>query len=144
MKNQTLRERLLIFSLVSGILCFGFIFPDSISDHNKILHFSAHFGMSFLILSISYAFCNLKWGMSRTGSHIISIALTLLVGCFYKYAEISSQGIISNFSFGQLLELTGCYTSMSQNLAGIFAGMFIIHYFFGKGIILSKVNSSRS
>jgi hypothetical protein len=143
MKNQTLRERLVIFSLVSGIICFGFIFPDSVSDHNKILHFSAHFGMSFLILSISYAFCNLKWGMSRTGSHIISIASTLLVGCIYKYAEISSQGIISTFSFGQLLELTGCYTSMSQNLAGICAGMFIIHYFFGKGIRLSKVNSGR-
>lgn len=144
MKNQTLRERIVIFSLVSGIICFGFIFPDSTSDHNKILHFAAHFGMSFLILSISYAFCNLKWGMSRMGSHIISIALTLLVGSVYKYGEISNQGIISNFSFGQLLELTGCYTSMSQNLAGICAGMFIIHYFFGKGFGLSRVNSGRT
>lgn len=136
MKNKTLRDRLIIFALVSGTICFGFILPDSTSDHNKILHFAAHFGMSFLLLSISYAFLNLKWGFSRTGSHIISIAFTLFIGCLYKYAEIASQGIMNNFSFGQLLDLTGCYTSMSQNLAGIFAGMFIIHYFF-KGIRFS-------
>jgi hypothetical protein len=131
MKNNTFSKRLIIFSLIAGIICFGFILPDSTSDHEKILHFSAHFGMSFLLLSVSYAFLNLKWGFSRTGSHIISIGLTLLVGCIYKYAEIASQGILNSFSFGQLMDLTGCYTSMSQNLAGILAGMFIIHYFFG-------------
>jgi hypothetical protein len=136
MKNRTLRDRLVIFALVSGIICFGFVFPDSISDHNKILHFAAHFGMSFLLLSISYAFLNLKWGFSRTGSHIISIAFTLFIGCIYKYAEIASQGIMNSFSFGQLMDLTGCYTSMSQNLAGILAGMFIIHYFFGRKSIV--------
>ena len=137
MKNK----RLLIFSLVSGIICFGFIFPDSTSDHNKILHFAAHFGMSFLLLSISYAFLNLKWGFSRSGSHVLAISFTLFVGCFYKYAEITSQGIANSFSFGQLLTLTGCYTSMSQNLAGIFAGIFIIHYFFGNGARLSIIKA---
>src|SRR5262245_21638694 len=110
MKIETLRDRLVIFALVSGIICFGFIFPDSTSDHNKILHFAAHFGMSFLLLSVSYAFLNLKWGFSRTGSHIISISFTLFIGCLYKYAEIASQGIFGSFSFGQLMDLTGCYT----------------------------------
>ena len=141
MKNKTHSKRLLIFSLVSGIICFGFILPDSMSDHNKILHFSAHFGMSFLLLSISYAFLNLKWGLHRTGSHIISIAFTLFIGCIYKYAEIASQGIINSFSFGQLMNLTGCYASISQNIAGILAGIFIIHYFFGNEI---KTNAASS
>jgi hypothetical protein len=140
MKNMTLKERLIIFSLVSGILCFGFVLPDSTSDHNKILHFAAHFGMSFLLLSISYAFLNLKWGFNRTGSHVISISFTLLIGCLYKYTEIASQGIMNSFSFGQLMDLTGCYTSLSQNLAGIFAGMFIIHYFF-RGVRLSPARA---
>ena len=85
-------DRLVIFSLVSGMICFGFVFADSTSDHNKMLHFAAHFGMSFLILSFSYAFCNLKWNISRQGSYSIAILLTLLVGCLYKYFEISSLG----------------------------------------------------
>jgi hypothetical protein len=55
-----------------------------------------------------------------------------LIGCIYKYLEISSEGILHQLTPGQLLDLTGCYTSMSQNLAGILAGIFIIHYFFGR------------
>jgi hypothetical protein len=142
MENKTLTDRLIIFSLVSGIICFGFVFPDSISDHNKVLHFAAHFGMSFLLLSISYAFLNLKWGFSRSGSKVLAISFTLFIGCLYKYAEITSQGIANDFSFGQLLTLTGCYTSMSQNVAGIFAGIFIIHYFFGRGVRFIPVKTN--
>ena len=143
MKNRTLRERLVIFSLVSGIICFGFVFPDSTSDHNKMLHFAAHFGMSFLLLSISYAFLHLKWGFSRSGSQVLAIGFTVFVGCIYKYAEITSQGIANSFSFSQLLTLTGCYTSMSQNVAGIFAGMFIIHYFFGNRVRFSPAEAGK-
>jgi hypothetical protein len=138
--NRNWIDKLVIFSLVSGIICFGFILPDSTSDHTKLLHFAAHFGMSFLILSCSYAFCSLQWKMSRSGSYGLAILLTLAFGSVYKYMEISSQGIIQRFELGELLSITGCYTSMSQNLAGIFAAMLIIHYFFGRRYVLVRID----
>jgi hypothetical protein len=141
--NQTQRswiDKLIIFSLVSGIICFGFILPDSISDHTKLVHFAAHFGMSFLILSCSYAFCSLQWHISRSGSYGLAILATLAFGSAYKYWEIASQGISQHFEFGQLLTITGVYTSMSQNLSGIFAALLIIHYFFGRRVVLVRID----
>jgi hypothetical protein len=137
--KKNLRNKLTIFSLVSGIICFGFILPDSLSDHEMMLHFSAHFGMSFLILSFTYALCSLQWKMRRIGSYTMAILITLIVGSVYKYEEIASQGILHRFDLGDLLSITGCYTSMSQNMAGIFAGMLIIQFVFSKRVELVKI-----
>ena len=141
MSNSTkknLADKLTIFSLVSGIICFGFILPDSLSDHDKMLHFSAHFGMSFLILSFTYALCSLQWKMGRLSSYAMAILITLIIGSMYKYQEIAHQGILHRFDLGDLLAITGCYTSLSQNMAGIFAGMLIIQFVLSKRMELIK------
>lgn len=50
MKNEySVNEKLILVVLAAGIICFGILLPDSLSDHNKIVHFSAHFGMSFFL-----------------------------------------------------------------------------------------------
>jgi hypothetical protein len=134
--KKSLADKITNFTLLSGIICFGFILPDSLSDHDKILHFSAHFGMSFLILSFSYALCSLQWKMGRISSYGSAILITLIIGCIYKYKEIASQGILHRFELEDLLTMTGCYTSMSQNISGIFAGLLIIQFVFSKRMVL--------
>jgi len=125
--NKTI-GRLVRGMLFAGIIYFGFIFPDSLSDHEKILHFSAHMGMSFLIAISVYVICNVMLHIRRKHSLIILTTLTLVVGAIYKYLEISSQGIFHLYSLGDLLKLTGVYTSMSQNTAGLLAAILLIEY----------------
>ena len=120
--------RLVRGMLLAGIVYFGFIFPDSLSDHEKILHFSAHMGMSFLIAISVYVICNVMLHIRRRHSLIILSTLTLVIGAIYKYLEISSQAIFHLYNFGELLKLTGCYTSMSQNMAGLLAAILLIEY----------------
>jgi hypothetical protein len=121
-------ERLIRLALLGGIVYFGFIFPDSFSDHMKMLHFSAHVGMSFLLASFIYVFCNIKLRIKKTNSIIILMVVTLIVGIVYKYLEISGEGLLHAYKLGTLLEITGCYTSMSQNIAGILAAILLIEY----------------
>ncbi|MBS1663950.1 MAG: hypothetical protein JST68_23085 [Bacteroidetes bacterium] len=133
MRMETLQSnktigRIIRAALLAGIVYFGFVFPDSLSDHQKILHFSAHVGMSFLLATCIYVICNMVLHMSRKRSLIVLSILTLLIGALYKYLEISSQGIISNYSLGELIRVTGCYTSMSQNTAGLLAAILLIEY----------------
>ncbi|PWT73550.1 MAG: hypothetical protein C5B59_13160 [Bacteroidetes bacterium] len=141
-KSKKWWDGLVIFSLVAGIICFGFVFADSFSDHDKILHFSAHFGMSFMILSFTYAFCYLKWRMGKWSSYSVSILITLLIGSIYKIIEIWGMGLLHNYGLGRSLVISGCLTSLSQNIAGILAGMLIIQYFFSNRVVLlqSKLN----
>ena len=114
--------------LLAGIVYFGFIFPDSLSDHEKILHFSAHMGMSFFIAISVYVICNVMLRITRKHSLIILSTLTLVIGAIYKYLEISSQANFHLYSFGEWLKLSGCYTSMSQNTAGLLAAILLIEY----------------
>jgi hypothetical protein len=125
--NRTI-GRLVRGGLLAGIVLFGLIFPDSLSDHQKILHFSAHMGMSFFIAVSVYVICNMVLRLRKRYSLIILSALTLVIGAIYKYLEISSQGILHLYSFGELLKITGCYTSMSQNTAGLLAAILLIEY----------------
>ena len=125
--NKTI-GRLVRGVLLAGIVYFGFIFPDSLSDHQKILHFSAHMGMSFFIAICVYVICNMMLRISRSRTLIILTVLTLVIGAIYKYLEISAQGILHLYSFGELLKITGCYTSMSQNTAGLLAAILLIEY----------------
>jgi hypothetical protein len=114
--------------LGAGILYFGFIFPDSFSDHVKLVHFAAHVGMSFLAASSIYVLCNIRLRIGRKPSLVILIFATLIIGAIYKYWEISSQGYAHLYSFHDLMVITGCYTSMSQNMAGILAAILMIEY----------------
>ena len=126
-------ERFIRIMLLAGIIYFGFIFPDSLSDHTKILHFCAHMGMSFFLASLVYVICNMMLRMKRSSSLIMLTVITLVIGGIYKYFEISSLGLLQAFSFGELLRVTGCYTSMSQNMAGMLTAIllieYVVHYF---------------
>lgn len=121
-------ERSIRLLLLAGIVYFGFIFPDSLSDHTKMVHFCAHMGMSFFVASCVYVICNIMLQMKRLASLLMLTVITLVVGGIYKYFEISGEGLLHAFSFGELLKVTGCYTSMSQNTAGILAAILLIEY----------------
>jgi hypothetical protein len=121
-------ERSIRLLLLAGIVYFGFIFPDSLSDHTKMLHFCAHMGMSFFVASCVYVICNIMLHMKRLASLFMLTLITLIVGGIYKYFEISGEGLLHAFSFGELLKVTGCYTSMSQNAAGTLAAILLIEY----------------
>ncbi|HMH23282.1 MAG TPA: hypothetical protein VK563_15965 [Puia sp.] len=127
-KRKAWTGRIVKFALLLGILYFGFIFPDSFSDHEKLVHFSAHVGMSFLLASCIYVLCSFRLHIGRVNSYVILIVTTLIAGGIYKYFEIAGQGILHVYSLGVLLEITGFYTSMSQNIAGILAAILLIQY----------------
>jgi hypothetical protein len=113
--------------LFAGVVYFGFIFPDSFSDHEKIVHFGAHVGMSFLIASCVYFICHFRLGIGKRSSYLILMGTILVVGACYKYFEIAAEGILHAYPLGQLLVVTGSYASMSQNLAGALAAILLIH-----------------
>lgn len=126
-KNQW-TSRIIRMALLAGIAYFGFIFPDSLSDHEKLLHFAAHVGMSFLAASSIYIICNIRFRIRKAPSLVILILTTTVIGGIYKYWEISSQESAHLYSLGDLLTITGCYTSMSQNMAGVLAAILMIEY----------------
>jgi hypothetical protein len=132
MENNTKKwilDGLVRFALLGGIVYFGFIFPDSFSNHEKLLHFSAHVGMSFLIASCVYVICNIRFRIGKFTSIGILVGATLVIGAIYKYLEISGQGMLNNsYNLWDLLTITGCYTSMSQNMAGVLAAILLIEY----------------
>ena len=127
-KSGKAAGRLIRMGLLAGIIYFGFVFPDSLSDHEKMLHFSAHVGMSFFVASCIYVLCNMMLRIGRAGSIIILIVTTLIVGAIYKYLEIAAEGLLHAYSFNDLMKATGVYTSMSQNTAGILAAILMIEY----------------
>jgi hypothetical protein len=122
--------RLERLGLMAGIIYFGFIFPDSLSDHEKMLHFSAHVGMSFFIASCMYVLCNIILRISKTRSIVILVITTLIIGGIYKYFEIAGEGLLHAYPFNQLMKNCGVYTSMSQNTAGILTAILLIEYVF--------------
>jgi hypothetical protein len=131
--NRKLLDRIVLWALFAGIIVFGFILADSASAHDKMLHFSAHFGMSFVMCTVLYAFSSLKLHWRKLPSFMFSISATLLAGCIYKYLEIIDKVTnIQQYPLKDLIEATGCYTSMSQNIAGVLATMFVIKYFFSR------------
>ena len=66
MKNQySIKEKLVLILLAAGVFCFGVVLPDSFSDHVKLVHFSAHFGMSFLLALCFYTLCTIKLRFSK-------------------------------------------------------------------------------
>jgi hypothetical protein len=127
-KKTQWTSRIIRMALLAGIAYFGFIFPDSLSDHEKLLHFAAHVGMSFLAASFIYIICNIKLRISKATSLVILILTTTIIGAIYKYWEISTQESAHLYSLGDLLTITGCYTSMSQNMAGVLAAILMIEY----------------
>jgi hypothetical protein len=129
MMNKDTVRKLTRAILLAAIVYFGFVFPDSLSDHTKLVHFCAHMGMSFFLASCLYIICNIFLRMRRSVSVIILTVITLVIGACYKYFEISGEGLLHAYdNLGDLLRYTGCYTSMSQNTAGLLAAILLIEY----------------
>jgi glucan phosphoethanolaminetransferase (alkaline phosphatase superfamily) len=127
MKNQySVKDKLILLLLALGVGCFGFILPDSLSDHDKLVHFSAHFGMSFLLAFCFYIICNVKMRATKIFTYTILISATLFIGIAYKYWEIATFGMIGNYSFHRIVDSTGIATSMSQNLSGLLGAILLI------------------
>jgi hypothetical protein len=137
----SVKDKLILTLLASSVCCFGFILPDSFSDHYKLVHFSAHFGMSFLLALSFYLICTIKLRISKKLSYFILILSTLLIGVIYKYWEIATQGMLSKYSFTTTMELTGVLTSMSQNISGLTAAMLLIEGMVDRNLINSLVRS---
>jgi hypothetical protein len=129
MMNKETVRKLTRAILLAAIVYFGFVFPDSLSNHTKLVHFCAHMGMSFFLASCLYIICNILLRMRRSVSVIILTVITLVIGAVYKYLEISGEGLLHAYpNLGDLLRYTGCYTSMSQNTAGLLAAILLIEY----------------
>lgn len=127
-RNKKWIDGVVRMALLGGIVYFGFIFPDSFADHEKLLHFSAHAGMSFLLASVLYVVCNIRLRIGKKASIGILAGVTLIIGAIYKYFEISGEGLLHAHPLGEVLTITGCYQSMSQNMAGILAAILLIEY----------------
>ncbi len=147
LNKYSVGEKMTLILLGLGIICFGFVFPDSLSDHDKLLHFAAHFGMSFLLALCFYALCSVKLRIPKAISYTVLISATLCIGVIYKLWEIYSM--LGNYSFQAIMDRTGCLSSMSQNLSGLMAAMLVIESMLHKNLvphIMSKhsLNSIRA
>jgi hypothetical protein len=131
-KKISFRNKIIIAILLVGMVFFGFILPDSLGDHDKMVHFAAHFGMSFLISCLIYAFSRYKLHLKIASSYFLVIGITLVLGSVYKWMELISQGKLASFQVSKLFQVSGYYTSMSQNISGILATFLMFTYFFRK------------
>ena len=93
----SVKDKLTLFLLATGVFCFGVILPDSLSTHVKMVHYAAHFGMSFLLALCFYMICTLRLKISKTISYTVLITATLLIGILYKYWETATEGMIENY-----------------------------------------------
>jgi hypothetical protein len=138
MNNEySFKDKLTLALLVIGMVCFGVILPDSLSDHNKLVHFSAHFGMSFLLAFCFYMICTVRMRISKTFTYTVLITATLFIGIIYKYWEIATQGMIGSYSFHTIMDRTGVMTSMSQNISGLMGAIILI-----EGLVDRNLTSS--
>ena len=145
MKNvYSVKEKLVLLMLAAGIGCFGFILPDSLSDHDKLVHFSAHFGMSFLLAFCFYTICTVKMRVTKTFTYTVLISATLFIGIVYKYWEIATYGMIGNYSFHRIVDNTGLVNSMSQNLSGLLAAILLIEGLVDKNLVVTIRRNSSS
>ena len=140
-KEYSVKDKLTLVLLASGVLCFGVVLPDSLSDHNKLVHFSAHFGMSFLMALCFYMICTVKMHISKSFSYTVLILATLFIGVVYKYWEIYTQGMIGNFSFHTIMDRTGVMTSMSQNTSGLMGAILLIEGIVERNLAMPMLRS---
>lgn len=146
MKNEySVKDKLILLILTLGVACFGFILPDSLSDHDKLVHFSAHFGMSFLLAFCFYLICTVKMRATKTFTYSVLISATLFIGILYKYWEIATFGMIGNYSFHRIMDSTGLGTSMSQNLSGLLGAILLIEGLVERNMVMAiRRNSSEA
>jgi hypothetical protein len=134
-----LKDKLVLFLLTAGMICFGVVLPDSLSDHNKLVHFAAHFGMSFLLALSFFMICTIRMRISKKISYTVLITATLFIGVLYKFWEIATQGMIGSYSFHTIMDHTGVMTSMSQNISGLMGAVLLIEGLVDRNLAYSSV-----
>jgi hypothetical protein len=127
--SKILKYQLIIITLLASAILLGIVFPGSFSDHDTLLHFSAHFGISFLISFVLYKILTIRFQWPRLTSFVIVFLVILAFGAIYKIFEISGNSLIQYLPFSKILRVTGFYISMSQNTAGILCAFALIIYF---------------
>ena len=138
MKNEySIKDKLILCLLATGAFCFGVLLPDSFSDHDKLVHFSAHFGMSCLLALCFYIIFTVKMRISKSIAYMILIMSTLIIGIVYKFWEIGTSGMTGNYSFHTILDTKGVATSMSQNISGLLGAIFLIEGLVDKNLVMS-------
>ena len=137
----SVKEKLTLILLATGAFCFGIILPDSLSNHTRLVHFSAHFGMSFLLALCFYLVCTVKIKIPKKITYAVLITATLFIGGIYKIWEIATQGMFSNYSLHEIIDLTGVMTSMSQNVSGLLAAILLIEALIERNLIMSVLKS---
>jgi hypothetical protein len=144
MNNEyTVKDKLTLFLLATGVFCFGVILPDSLSTHVKMVHYAAHFGMSFLLALCFFMICTVRMKISKAISYTVLVTATLLIGIAYKYWEIATQGMIGNYSFHTIIDMTGAMTSMSQNLSGLLGAMLLIEGLLDRNLAYTALKSGK-
>jgi hypothetical protein len=139
--TYSLKDKLILLLLAAGICCFGLILPDSLSDHNKLVHFSAHFGMSFLLALCFYMICTVKIRMPKSLTYTILVLTTLLIGVVYKFWELLTEGMFGKYELSTVIKFTGVMTSMSQNLSGVLAAILLIEGLVVRNLSISALSS---
>jgi Kef-type K+ transport system membrane component KefB len=138
MKNEySIKDKLILCLLATGAFCFGVLLPDSFSDHDKLVHFSAHFGMSCLLALCFYMICTVKMRISKSIAYMILITATLFIGIVYKFWEIGTSGMTGNYSFHTILDTKGVAISMSQNISGLLGAIFLIEGLVDRNLVMS-------
>jgi len=74
---------------------------------------------------------------------MVLVSATLLIGVVYKYWEIATQGMIGNYSFHAIIDLTGAMTSMSQNLSGLLGAMLLIEGLLDRNLTYTALKSGK-
>jgi EamA domain-containing membrane protein RarD len=103
--------------LIIGLL-FTSLASTADTNHEDLVHFSAHFGMSYAISMFTYGVMRKGLGISVNESLGFSIFTTLVVGLTYKYMEAMTTG-----------SFAGMGTSMLYNATGVAASYITIKMF---------------
>jgi hypothetical protein len=131
--------RLVIITLLIAIILLGIVLPASFSDHYKLLHFSAHFGTSFLVAYFLFKLFTVRFRVNKVPSFIWSFIIAFIFGAIYKFFEISATPFINTMPLPKILDMTGFYISMSQNTAGILSAFVLVIYFDKLLPIINKI-----
>lgn len=129
LEKKIFRYRYLLAAVTIGVILFGIIFPNSLSDHYHLLHFAAHFGMSFLIANSIYQFCTRRVSMKKLPTFALIFIAVLIFGTTYKFIEIFCFYDMGGLPFFDALAMAGFYASMSLNLSGMLASFAMAIYF---------------
>jgi hypothetical protein len=103
-------------------ICIVMVLMSNVSrgDDTNLMHFSAHFGMSFAINTFVYQTWYKGLGCTKTESVIAAATITLFTGFMYKYMEAfnaSASSLPSN-----------TLQSMTWNTLGVGASFVVLQF----------------